>query len=110
MLIGDATLIVKPSTRARAQTDHSLADALINKVVVAIDVQGLVPVLVDMVRPVEFPLDNPAAILSAENGWFSWYYVVVEQASIKPIAFVVGNEIGIGISAGSTAAKMARSV
>ena len=78
---------------------------LIDEVVVVIDIQGLVPVFVDMVRPVEFSSNNPPAILPAQNGRFSRNNVIIKQASIEPIAFVVCNQVGIRIRAGSAASE-----
>jgi len=70
-----------------------------------IDVQGLVPVFVDVVCPVEFSLNDPAALLPAHDGRFAWNHVVFKQAAIEAVALIISNQVGIRKSAGSATSE-----
>ncbi len=51
--------------------------------IVGIHVQGFVPVLIDVIRPVEFSLYRPTAVFPSQNGLLAGDDVVFEQAAIK---------------------------
>ena len=68
---------------------------LVKEPVVMIYVQGLVPIFIDVIGPVEFSLNDPSVLLPSHDGRFSRDNVIVEQAAIEPVAFVIGNQVGI---------------
>ncbi len=72
---------------------------LVKQRIVMIDVERLVPVLVDMVSPIECPLHDPTAILPTHDRGFPRNDIVLEQAPVKAVTFVVGDEIRIRIRA-----------
>ena len=87
------------------KADQPFAHRLVEQPVVVVDIQRFVPVCIDVISPIERPLDYPVIAFPAEDSDLALDNVIVEQAAIKPVALIVCDEIGIGIRARCTATK-----
>jgi len=81
----------------RAMGDESLMHVLVEQRVEVINVERLIPVLVNVISPIKLSLNYPPAVFPAQDGRFSGYDVVLEQAAEKPMALIIGDQVGIRI-------------
>ena len=72
----------------RAKLLEPLDHVGIKQRVVVIDVERLVPVLVDVIGPVEVALNDPAAFFPAQDGRLARNDAILKQTAVEAVAFV----------------------
>ena len=79
----------------RAEGQQAFFHMGVEQGVEVVDIQGFIPVLIDMVCPGELALDYPAIILPGQYRGFTGDDVVLEQAAIEKETLVIGDEVSV---------------
>ena len=67
----------------------------VKQCVVVIDVQCLIPIVINMIRPVKGSLHDPAVIHPGKDCWLAINDIVFKKAAVEQVAFEIGHQVGV---------------